>query len=233
MSPEPLATRLVQRSVAGTGCQRGVGRRPELRGPSDAHRARVAPPPGSRRRRRSCPERRLACRGAWGSACAEERAWLGPPRSTPSRQPSSPSRGCGWKTRRQRASMVGGSSRSRSRRRWRPRSLLRLALSVPAALTALWVAFDSRARRQARLLRAGRRAVRGRPEQLLQRRRAVLRARAGEDARRRRHRNLRLLPRARPRDCGATSAHRGPGRRGRGRLGGDPVPVAKTSSSAR
>ena len=117
-----LATRLVQRSLAGTGRQRRVDRRPELRGPSDAHRARVAPPPGSRRRRRGCPERRLACRGARCSACSEARAWLGPPRSTPSRRPSSPSRGCGWKTRRRRASMVGGSSRSRSRRRWRPRS---------------------------------------------------------------------------------------------------------------
>ena len=39
--------------------------------------------------------------------------------------------------------MAGGCSRSRSHRRWRRRSLLRLALSVPAALTALWVAFDT------------------------------------------------------------------------------------------
>ena len=116
--------------------------------------------------------------------------------------------------------LAGGSSRSRSRLRWRPR--LRCGSpsacrrhSPPSGLRS-----TARARRQARLLRAGRRAVRGRHERLLQRRRAVLRARAGEDARRRRHRDLRLLPRARPRDCGATSARSRfwpwcPGRAGR------------------
>ena len=81
--------------------------------------------------------------------------------------------------------------------------------------------------RQAGLLRAGRRAVRGRHEQLLQRRPAVLRDRADEDARGRRPRDLRFLPRARPRDRSATSTRGGPRGGGRRRLGGDPIPVAR------
>ena len=83
------------------------------------------------------------------------------------------------------------------------------------------------ARRQARLLCAGGGAVRGRDERLLQRRRAVLRAGADEDAWCRRPRHLRFLPGACPRDRGPTSARRGPGGRGRSGVGGDSVSVAE------
>ena len=106
----------------GAGRQRGVDRRPELPGPSDAHRARAAPPSGRRGRRRGRPARRLAHGGARRDACSEARAWLEPQSSTPSRRSSSPSRGCGWRTRRRRGSMAGGCSCSRSHRRWRRRS---------------------------------------------------------------------------------------------------------------
>ena len=85
----------------------------------------------------------------------------------------------------------------------------------------------ARTRRQARILRAGRRAVRRRHERLFQRRHAVLRARADEDARSRHPRDLRLLPCARPCSGSTTAARRGAGRGGRRGLGGNAVSVAE------
>ena len=67
----PLATRLVQRSLAGQGVSGRVGRRPELRGPSDPHRARAAPPPGGRRCGGGRQARRLARRCARCSTRSE------------------------------------------------------------------------------------------------------------------------------------------------------------------
>ena len=66
-----------------------------------------------------------------------------------------------------------------------------------------------------------------RPQRLFQRRHAVLRRRAAEDARSRHPRDLRLLPSARARSGCTTAAHRSAGGGGRRGLAGNAVSVAQ------
>ena len=194
-----LATKLVQRALAGAGRQRRLDRRAELRRPADARRAGAAAAAGGRRRGRGRPARRLARRGARrraarrGARMARTAAVYSLPGALIAlvwlrlEEPARRARTWLWVVLLALAPALA------------PTLWLRLALVVPAALVG--------AVGRARHARAGRPAA-GSSSPVAERfddgffdyydvTRPVQRARAAADARRPRARDLRLLPRAR------------------------------------